>query len=112
MKTRFEVLLLKSARDFLKELDVKSRRKVLYILKKSSIQNDPRLFKKLNANIWEFRTRVQNGHLRMLSFYDTRTSALVVCTHGFFKKTSKVPRTELERAEAIRKRYLKENEDL
>ena len=112
MKARFDILLLKPARDFLMELDEKSRKMVFYILKKSSIQNDPRLFKKLNANIWEFRIRTLRGQIRMLAFFDSRSGALVVCTHGFLKKVSKVPSVELLRAENMRKQYFLENESI
>lgn len=112
MKVRFEVFLLKPARDFVKDLNVKSRRKVLYSLKKSALQNDPRLFKKLTSNVWEFWIRTPSGHVRMLAFFDPHSGAVVVCTHGFMKKTAKVPKTEIQRAEALRKKYIEDNESL
>src|SRR4030066_2271851 len=43
------------------------------------------------------------GRLRVLWFYDE--GSLVVCSHGFVKKTRKTPRPELRRAKDTRRRY-------
>lgn len=69
--------------------------------------NDPELFKKLNNNIWEFRTKYLGRQIRILSFWDKtkRAETLVLATNGFIKKTSKTPQNEIERAERIRNRY-------
>ena len=56
MKQKFNVELLPEAVDFLNNLDEKAREKIYYNIKKSQFINDNELFKKLNDNIWEFRT--------------------------------------------------------
>ena len=110
MKSKFEVVFLEEAMEFLEELDEKSRRKVIYNIDKSRFANDPELFKKLNTEIWEFRTRFNKNHYRLFAFWDKRDEEeiLVVSTHGIIKKRSKVPKGELEKAERIRLKYFDE----
>ncbi len=50
-------------------------------------------------DIWEFRA----GALRILCFRDD--GALILCTHGFVKKSQKAPVSEIERAERYRTQY-------
>ncbi len=71
--------------------------------------NDPDLFKKLNEHIWEFRTLHGGAQLRFLAFWVQRGEqrSLVLATHGFVKKTSKVPEREIAHAMRIRLQYLK-----
>ena len=78
-----------------------------YNIQKSREVNDPKLLKKINESIWEFRTRSQNKQIRLLAFWDTTRKAFVICTHGFIKKTQKTPRSEIRKAEEYRKEYLK-----
>jgi phage-related protein len=77
---------------------------------KSRDVNDPELFKKLDGNIWEFRTKFFAKYIRLLAFWDKteKTETIVVATHGFIKKTQKTPKSEIERAEKIREQYFKE----
>ncbi len=56
MNPLFEVILLENARNFLLEIDKKARNKIIYNIDKSRFLLDPKLFKKLNTDIWEFRT--------------------------------------------------------
>ncbi len=111
MKEKFEVVLLEEVRVFLRKIDKKASRKILYNIRKAKYLNDPRLFKKLNADLWEFRTEYANIQYRLLAFWDTRKkeNSLVVATHGIIKKTSKIPRSDLEKAEKIRKIYFTYN---
>lgn len=46
------------------------------------------------------------GRLRVLWFYDE--GRIVICTHGFVKKTKKTPRGEIARAREIRRRYIED----
>lgn len=41
-------------------------------------------------------------------FLEWVKETLVVATHGFNKKTQKTPKSEIEKAEEIRKQYFKE----
>ena len=74
--------------------------------------NDPELFKKLNSNIWEFRTKYLGKQLRIPAFWDKtdKGSTLVLATNGFIKKSQKIPISEIERAERIRTQYFKNKE--
>ena len=110
MDTYFEVIFLEEAFAFLKSLDDKHATKILYNIRKAQQQQDPELFKKINDNIWEFRTVYQGLQYRLLAFWDKRdkTNTLVVSTHGFVKKQSKVPNNEINRTEALRAKYFNE----
>lgn len=107
MEILFEVVFLEDAFGFLKTLEPKHSAKILYNIRKAPTRNDPELFKKLNAEIWEFRTHYGGAQYRLLAFWD-KTSAiktLVVCSHGFIKKQSKVPTTEIQKSMLKRKKY-------
>ena len=107
MNKRFEVKILDEAFEFLQSLERKHYEKILYNIRKAQVENDPELFKKLKDDIWEFRTLYQGFKYRLLAFWD-KTSAsetLVVSTHGFVKKRSKVPDNEIQKAIQIRTEY-------
>ncbi len=106
---KYKIIFLELVKEFLEKLDSKTRKKVLYNAWKSREINDPELFKKLNENIWEFRTKFLTKHIRLLAFWDKteKTETLVIATHGFIKKTKKTPKTEIEKAERIRTQYFK-----
>lgn len=93
--------------DFLENLESKARKKVLYNVSKAQEIQDPELFKKLEGEIWEFRTRYGNICYRLFAFWDKNKEAIVICTHGLIKKVQKTPRTEIEKAEQLRKDYFK-----
>lgn len=103
----FQLLLLETARDFLKTLPAPARNKIYYNIKK--VQGgikDSELFKKLdNSEIWEFRTLYQGTAYRLFSFWDKEAETLVIATHGIIKKTQKTPSKEIARAEEIRRKY-------
>ena len=110
MKQKFEVILLEDVWELLNELDQKIKDKILYNLDKSKFVNDPKLLKKLDNDIWEFRTKYRRLHYRLLAFWDKsdKSETLVVSTHGIIKKTDKVPKNEIEKARKIMKRYFDE----
>jgi phage-related protein len=103
----FETRFLEEVDDFIAGLDPKSIRKILYNIDLASQTNDPRLFKKLQKEIWEFRIRHAGLQIRLLAFWDkiSEIETLVIATHGFIKKVDKVPAREIERAEKIRQKY-------
>jgi phage-related protein len=98
---------LEEADEFLEGLDRKSASKVIYNIDLAEQTNDPQLLKKLQGEIWEFRTRYAGLQIRLLAFWDKtdKKETLVVATHGFIKKVDKVPTNEIKRAENLRKRY-------
>lgn len=85
-------------------------KKLVYNIDLAEKTNDPRLFKKLRDDIWEFRIRHGSNQIRLLAFWDktNHQETLVIATHGFIKKTDKVPGNEIERAKNIRKKYFDE----
>ena len=103
----FETIFLEEADEFLEGLDRKSASKVIYNIDLAEQTNDPQLLKKLQGEIWEFRTRYAGLQIRLLAFWDKtdKKETLVVATHGFIKKVDKVPTNEIKRAENLRKRY-------
>jgi len=107
MDKKFEIIFLEDAIEFLNELDEKPREKIIYNIDKAKSVNDPKLFKKLTDLIWEFRTLYQKKQYRLLAFWDKddKTETLVITTHGFVKKKSKIDKKEIKRAEDIRKIY-------
>ena len=104
---KFKVIFLTEAREFLLELDEKSRDKIIFNIDKSKIKNDNELFKKLKGEIWEFRTLYNKTQFRIFAFWDKseKVNTLVLATHGIIKKTGKTPEKEIEKAENIRLRY-------
>ncbi len=104
---KFEVIFLTEAREFILELDEKSRNKIILNVDKSKIKNDKELFKKLKGEIWEFRTLYNKVHYRIFAFWDKtgKTETLVLATHGLIKKTENIPEKEIEKAERIRLKY-------
>ena len=103
----FQTRFLKEAEKFIAGLDRNAARKVFYNIDLAEQTNDPKLFKKLQKDIWEFRTRYGGVQIRLLAFWDkdNETETLVFATHGFIKKVDKVPSNEIERAINIRRKY-------
>ena len=110
MNKKFKVDFLGGAIDFMNTLDEKTRKKIYYNARKSQVINDPELFKKLSEYIWEFRTLFDKKYYRLLAFWDKTDSeeTLVLATHGFVKKTKKTPKSEIKKAEEIRKAYFEQ----
>jgi phage-related protein len=107
MKKLFDVIFLEDAFEFLDNLEKKHSEKILYNIRKAQLGYDPELFKKLTDEIWEFRTLFQGLQYRLLAFWD-KTNAettLVVSTHCFIKKRSKVPDEEIQKARKLRLKY-------
>lgn len=107
MDNYFEIVFLSEAFEFLKSLDTKHSNKILYNIRKAQQKHDPELFKKITEDIWEFRTLYQGLQYRLLAFWDKtdNSNTLVISTHGFIKKQSKVADNEIEKANQQRKKY-------
>jgi len=93
--------------EFISTLDKKSASKIFYNIDLAEQTNDPKIFKKLHSEIWEFRSKYLGNQFRLLAFWDKsdNKNTLVIATHGFIKKASKVPRNEIQKAENIRFEY-------
>ncbi len=103
----FETIFLEAAKEFIASLDKKSASKVFYNIDLAEQTNDTKIFKKLVGEIWEFRGKYSGNQHRLLAFWDksNNRNTLVIATHGFIKKTSKVPKNEIQKAEKIRSEY-------
>lgn len=107
MKSNFEVELLPEAFAFIKKQDFKARKKIFLKIIRARQSLDPTLFKKLTSEIWDFRTRYNGVQYRLFAFWDktNEIETIVFATHGFKKKTDKVAKKEIQKANKIRIQY-------
>lgn len=98
---------MEEASEFIAGLDTKTIKKIFYNIDLAEQTNDPKLFKKLQNDIWELRTKFGGLQIRLLAFWDKSNNkeTLVIATHGFIKKVDKVPANEIERAERLKDNY-------
>jgi len=96
-------------KDFLDSLSGKIARKVTWVL---NLLEDLDIvpstyFKKLSGTkeIWECRVRYGPDSYRIFCFFTG--NSVVVLTHGFLKKTRKVPASEIKCAEAYREDFIR-----
>lgn len=103
----FKTIFLVEADEFISQLDPKATKKVFYNIDLAEQTNDPKLFKKLNNDIWELRTMFAGLQIRLLAFWDKTDNkeTLVIATHGFIKKVDKVSAKEIDRAVRLRDNY-------
>ncbi len=95
------------ANEFIAGLNPKTIKKIFYNIDVAEQTNDPKLFKKLQNDIWELRTKFGGLQIRLLAFWDKSDNkeTLVIATHGFIKKVDKVPAMEINRAERLKDKY-------
>ena len=107
MEHKFKVEFLEDAKEFLDNLEEKSREKIYYNIWKATQVNDNELFKKLKGEIWEFRTLYNKTYYRLFAFWDKTNNieTVVISTHGIIKKTDKTPIGEFEKADNLRVQY-------
>ena len=103
----FTTKFLEEAEQFISTLDLKTIKKIFYNIEIAEQTNDPRLFKKIQDDIWEFRTKYNGFQIRLLAFWDKTDGkkTLVLATHGFIKKVGKIPKSDIQRAIKIRSHY-------
>jgi len=114
MDNLFNIIFLNEAFEFLSDLDKKHYEKILFNIRKAQTERNPELFKKLNEEIWEFRTQYQRLQYRLLAFWDKSESenTLVISTHGYIKKRSKLPDNEIQKAKQLMTKYFEGKEKL
>jgi len=107
---KFQVQFLEEAKEFLDKLADKPREKIIYNIRKAQVTQDKDLFKKLNDEIWEFRTLYNKTHYRLFAFWDKieKVDTIVISTHGIIKKTDKTPAGDILKAERARSLYFKQ----
>lgn len=93
--------------DFFDSLPNKAFQKITWVLQLIiDLEKIPSTyFKKLQNtdDIWECRIKFSSNIYRILCFFDK--GSLVILTHGFTKKSQKIPKREITRAEEIKKDY-------
>lgn len=106
MNRNFGIEITDDVRRFLDSVSDKARAKIEYDMNLSRLEENRNLLKKLDdTDLWEFRIRFDGEAYRVLAFELPGKDTLVAC-HAFIKKTQKTPRTEIERADNARRRYL------
>jgi phage-related protein len=110
MVEKFEVEFLKEVFDFLDQIDEKARDKILFNIDKSKVKTDNKLFKKLNPDIWEFRTLFNKKQYRLFAFWDksNKKGTVVIATHGIIKKTQEAPKKEIKKATELMDKHFSE----
>ena len=69
----FETKFLEEADEFISRLDAKTIKKIFYNIDLAEQTNDPKLFKKLQHDIWEFRSKFAESKSDFLLFGTRRT---------------------------------------
>ena len=96
--------------EFLNTLEVKLRAKAfrdMALLEKKGTELRLPDSEHLDDGIFELRTKQGRNIIRNLYFFFVGNK--IIITHGFRKKTQKVPSGEIERAKEYRKDYLARN---
>ncbi|MCP5487631.1 MAG: type II toxin-antitoxin system RelE/ParE family toxin [Verrucomicrobia bacterium] len=94
--------------DFLSDLQGKDHRefaKIMKILADTAESGPPKRNEQKcryirELKVFEFKT---TGGVRIMAFWDQGN--LIICSHGFMKKSRKTPPNELQRVRAARQRY-------
>ncbi len=87
----FDIEFLPEALEYLNEIPVKAKEKILFNMAMAKSKKDPKLFKPLQEGIWYFRAQHFGIHYRIFALWDkTNTiNTLVIATHGIIKKSDK-----------------------
>ena len=103
----FQTKFLEETDRFIAGFEPKAARKLLYNIDLAEQTNNPKFFKKLQKDIWGFRTSSGGKQIRLLASWDKTEGreTLVLTTHGFIKTVDKVPANEIERAVKLRTKY-------
>lgn len=91
--------------DFIKSLSAEERGKIARALSLFSTEDKiPSHFIKFIRNgLYEFRTNIRRGEVRIFFFYDNGT--LVVLLNAILKKSQKTPEREIRKALKLKEEY-------
>ncbi len=93
--------------DFYNKQDKKVQDKIDWVVtmvQTTKIVPDKFLKRLTNTDgLWELRVSANNGIFRIFCFFDEGN--LVLLLNGFQKKTQKTPKSEIKRAERLKKEY-------
>lgn len=93
--------------EYLDGTEIKMRAKILWtiaLLEKNGNMLTMPYSKHLDDGIFELRTKLGSNISRVLYFFFVGRK--IILTHGFDKKTNKVPKNEIETAKKYREIYL------
>ena len=104
----FDIELLGEAYLFLNGLSDKERRKICHIFQVTRLKKDSHYFKKIRADILEFRLYMNRKYYRLLGFktHQTNRESIVIVTNGFVNKTNETPFKEILKAVRLKQYYL------
>ncbi len=113
MKKKRELYFFKDYFEkFYDTLTLKVQKKILWTFRiLEELERIPEVYMKYLKNtsgIYEIRVQVGSNIYRIFCFFDKDN--LVVIGHGFKKKSQKIPKQEIERAEQIKKEYYESKE--
>lgn len=89
-------------REFINGLKGSSREKLWAILKRIAEHCPPRNIEKFRA-LGDGIFEIKSYQVRILCFFEK--GQMIILTHGFIKKSSKTPPSEIERAKRLRDIY-------
>jgi len=80
----------------------------IYQTEEQTMKQREKYFKYLTNTdgIYEIRVEFESNTYRFFSFFDE--GKLIITINGFQKKTKKIPKSEIEKAQRIKKQYLDE----
>lgn len=111
MEKPIRVRLLPEAEEYIDSLEVNVQKKFAISFRKTRQGFIGDWFKKLvnTDDIYEFRVHLNRNAYRVFAFWDgsDEVETLIICTHGLNKKSQKTPKTQIEKAEQIKKIYFK-----
>lgn len=86
MEPKFDIVFLEQAIELMSKLDTNAKKKIYYHLDKSKFKIDPKIFKKLTEDIWEFRTLYHGILYRFFVFWDKtdKTETFIGNSHTWY----------------------------
>lgn len=97
------------AEEYLAKVNTKMQQKIVRDIQKTEIGIKGKWYKKLAGSdgIFEFKESDHQFWYRILAFWDKtgKEETLILCTHGFNKKSDKTPPKEIKQAERIKNQY-------
>jgi phage-related protein len=104
----YEIILLEPAIEFIEKLDIKFRAKTfraIELLREFGTQLPmPHARKLTGYGLFELRVQIATRICRLFYFY--QGNRIYVITSGYFKKSNKTSKSEIEKAQRIKEKYL------
>lgn len=107
---KFRVEVLEDAKQFLDGIDEKSREKIITTFGKPKEQMIKNFLKSYKTKFGSSELNTTKLTSDFFAFWNKtdKEDTIVISTHGIIKKTDKIPKKEIEKAERIRQQYFNE----